>query len=239
MRTKIIIRVSLAIVVVALFYCKRTPTEASANATDIPPGNLLAEQSAKELRGLQWMYEPDSFAIKDHNLKVVAGKGTDFFNNPEDSTITATAPLLYKSISGDFVATALVKPDFSSMWNAVALMVHVDNNNWIKFAYENSDATGPSVVTVVTKDVSDDANGVIMIDQEELWLKLVRKGNSYSMLWSGDGNAYKMARLTTLPVVESVKIGLESQCPVGESATHEIKYFGIEERTVEDLRKGE
>ena len=239
MRTKIIIRVSLALVVLALFYCKRTETTPLDISIDLPPNNLLAEQSEKDLRGLQWMHEPDSYAIEDDKLKVVPGKGTDFFNNPEDSTITATAPLLYKSIAGDFVATALVKPDFSSMWNAVALMVHVDNNNWIKFAFENSDATGPSVVTVVTKDVSDDANGVIIMEPEELWLKLVRKGNSYSMLWSGDGKTYKMARLTTLPVVDSVKIGIEAQCPVGESATHEIKYFGIEERTVEDLRKGE
>lgn len=65
-------------------------------------------------------------------------------------------------MKGDFVATALVQPDFSSQWNAVALMVHIDDKNWIKFAFENSDATGPSIVSVVTKEVSDDANGMVI-----------------------------------------------------------------------------
>ena len=205
---------------------------------DVPANNLLSDLSGMDMGELQWMYEPESFSFENGRLQVIAEKGTDFFNNPADSTITSTAPLLYKSISGDFVAKALVQPDFSSMWNATALMVHINNENWIKFAFENSDATGPTIVSVVTKGVSDDANGVILMDQDQVWLKLVRKGNTYSMLWSSDEKAYKMARLTTLPVVDSVKIGIEMQCPVGESATHEIIYFGIEERTVQDLRKG-
>ena len=151
----------------------------------------------------------------------------------------ATAPVLFKEMTGNFVAEALVRPDFSSTWNAVALMVHIDNDNWIKFAFENSDATGKSIVTVVTKNVSDDANGVILKSVEQVWLKLIRKGNIYSMLWSNDGKDYKMARLTSLPEADSVKIGVEAQCPVGESAMHEILHFGVVETTVEDLRKGE
>ena len=59
------------------------------------------------------------------------------------------------------------------------------------------------------------------------------------MLWSIDGNDFKMARLSTLPDVDSVKIGIEAQCPVGEAATHEIIYFEITKTTVNDLRKGE
>lgn len=201
--------------------------------------NLLFDLSTKNSADLKWMNEPKSFTSSNGSLKVVVEKGTDFFNNPEDKTITSTAPLLFKQIGGDFVATALLKPDFSSMWNAAALMVYIDNNNWIKFAFENSDATGPSIVSVVTKEVSDDANGVVLNDQNQVWLRLIRKENIYSMLWSLDGKVYKMARLTSLPAVDSVKIGIEFQCPVGPSASHEIAYFGIEERTVKDLRKGE
>jgi regulation of enolase protein 1 (concanavalin A-like superfamily) len=91
----------------------------------------------------------------------------------------------------------------------------------------------------VTKNVSDDANGVILSDQDEVWLKLIRKDNIYSMLWSLDNEDYKMARLTAMPDAESVKIGVEFQSPVGEEATHKLKYFGLKKRTVADLRKGE
>ena len=193
----------------------------------------------EDLADYEWMNEPESYEVDNGTLKVVAAKETDFFNNPEDSTITSSAPFLYQEISGNFVAKALVRPDFSSLWNAVALMVYIDNNNWIKFAFENSDATGKSIVSVVTKNVSDDANGAILNDQDQIWLKLIRKDNIYSMLWSIDGENFKMARLSTMPEVESIKIGIELQSPVGEPATHEVDYLEIVKATVKDVRKGE
>ena len=200
---------------------------------------MLANITIGNLGDFKWLNEPKSFQIENGTLKVVAKKETDFFNNPEDMKKVSTAPLLFKEINGDFVAKALVRPDFTSLWNAVALMVHIDNDNWIKFAFENSDATGKSIVSVVTKNVSDDANGVILNDQDQIWLKLVRKGNIFSMLWSINGRDFKMARLSAMPKIDSVKIGIEFQSPVGESAAHRIEYFKIEKITVQDLRKGE
>lgn len=239
MQTKIAVRLALIIFILTLILCKEAEPEAYINPNTPSATNLLSGLSSNDTGELNWMNRPTTFTFEKGSLNAVALKGTDFFNNPEDSTITGTAPFLYKSAQGDFVARALVKPDMTSMWNAVALMVYIDDRHWIKFAFENSDATGPSIVTVITKDVSDDANGAVLSGQEEVWLKLVRKNNSYSMLWSMDGKNYKMARLGTLPATDAVKIGIEVQCPVGEAASHEITYFGIENRTVEDLRKGE
>jgi len=200
--------------------------------------NLLATLSDQDLKGFQWMNPPERFQFSNNTLKVSAGKTTDFFNNPENGDGTATAPLLYREVTGDFVATALVKPAFSAIWNAAALMIHADSTHWIKLAFENSDATGPSIVTVVTNGVSDDANGVILNDQEAVWLRLIRKGNIFALHWSADGKNFKMARLSLLPPAETVKVGMEAQCPVGEGATHAFLYFSLENKTVEDLRKG-
>ena len=227
------------LLILTLASCTQADKQSSHPLNDMPANNLLSDLSPEELGAFQWMHPPTSFSLENGTLQVVAEKETDFFNNPEDGTITSTAPLLYREMSGDFVVKALVQPDFSSMWNAVALMVHLGDKHWIKFAFENSDATGPSIVTVVTKGVSDDANGVILDGKDQIWLKLIRKGNIFSMLWSIDGKAYKMARLTAMPAADSVKIGIEAQCPVGESATHEVMYFGVEKKTVADLRKGE
>ncbi len=201
--------------------------------------NILSDLIKDNSADLKWFNEAKTFSIDDNSLTVIVEKGTDFFNNPEDGSITSTAPFFYKEVSGDFVAKALVRPDFSSIWNAVALMVYIDDNHWIKFAYENSDATGQSIVTVVTKNVSDDANGVVLAREDQVWLKLIRKDNVYSMHWSLDDVIYKMARLSAMPSTDSVKIGIEAQCPVGESATHQIHFFGLEKTTVSDLRKGE
>lgn len=228
--------------IIVFIFSQVSCNQIGKNTPEIPDqlltNNLLSGELGKNSSDLQWMNKPTSFSIENGTLIVKAEKGTDFFNNPEDNTITASAPFLFKQIEGDFVAVALVSPDFSSMWNAVALMVHIDKNNWIKFAFENSDATGKSIVSVVTHSVSDDANGVILRDQDRVWLKLIRRDTIYSMLWSLDGKDYKMARLTTMPAVDSVKIGIEVQCPVGQSATHEVNYFGIEKKRINDLRKG-
>lgn len=212
-----------------------TPADSSEASTSVFPTNFTNDY----LERLKWLSQPPSATVGDGILRVEAGKNTDFFNNPEDGAISTSAPLLYEEISGDFVAKALVRPDFSNVWNAVSLMVYMDSLHWIKFAFENSDATGPSIVTVVTKGVSDDANGAIVSQQKEIWLKLIRKNNNYSMLWSLDDKEYKMARLTSLPATDKVKVGVELQCPVGESATHEVLFYHSEKKTVQDMRKGE
>ena len=200
--------------------------------------NLLSELSPQDLGTFNWLNTPEIFKIKDGTLTIETAKGSDFFNNPEDGQLTGNAPFLFREMEGDFVAKALVTPDFSSQWNAIALMVYLDSDHWIKFAFENSDATGPSIVTVVTKELSDDANGVMLTDTKAVWLKLIRKGNNYAMLWSKNDSDYKMARLTTLPKTPSIKIGIEAQCPVGPTATHKISYFGLAKKTVKDMRKG-
>ena len=218
------------IILVSLVSCKEK--SAQIETESLQKGTFTKSQLAE----LSWLNRPDTFRISDSILSVSVVKETDYFNNPEDSTIVATAPLLYKDVSGDFMAKALVQPDFSSQWNAVSLMVHIDDENWIKFAFENSDATGPSVVTVVTKGRSDDANGAVLNDQDQLWLAIARKGNNYAMHWSTDNEKYNMARLTSLPPRDEVKIGIEMQSPVGDNATHRILSFEILPMTVNNMR---
>ena len=200
--------------------------------------NLLKSLSHQVNDALKWMNEPVDYKFKDGTLEVSAPTRSDFFNDPQTGKIVGTAPLLYLESSGDFVATALVEPDFSSLWNAASLMVYQDSTQWIKFAFENSDATGKSIVSVVTDKVSDDANGVILKDHDAIWLRIIRKQEAYAMHWSLDGERFKMARLSSLLPAEIVKIGIEVQCPVGVSANHKIHYFSLENKTTEDLRKG-
>ena len=197
---------------------------------------LIANMTEEKVDAMRWMNAPESYVVANKTLHVTVDKGTDFFNNPEDSSVVGTAPLLYQEVEGDFVVKALVQPDFSDQWNAVALMLHIDSLNWIKFAFENSDATGPSIVTVVTKGTSDDANGVLLNAQPMVWLALVRKGSIYSMHWSVDGESYQMARLTSMANQPSVKVGIEAQSPVGARATHQIHSFELVARTVSNLR---
>jgi regulation of enolase protein 1 (concanavalin A-like superfamily) len=187
----------------------------------------------------KWLNEPKNHTVTNGELHIETEGNTDFFIDPENKKATASAPFLYKEIKGDFVATTLVQPDFKDQWNASALFMMIDETYWIKFAFENSDATGKSIVSVVTRLVSDDANGAILNNSDQVWLKMIRKGNLYAMHWSLDGIKYNMCRLAAMPATEKVRIGIEAQSPVGGKAHHKFLFFSLESKTVKDLRKGE
>ncbi len=214
-------------------------TTASETTSTITAKNLLLDISKDNLGDLDWINTPGNIELSNGTLSVTAKSQTDFFINPEDMKASASAPLLFKEVSGDFVAIAKVRPDLSSQWNAAALMVILDETNWIKFGFENSDATGPGIVSVVTRETSDDANGPVLKNIESIWLKLLRKGDNYSMHWSYDGSKYFMARLAAMPERDSIMVGIEAQCPDGTEAVHRFEHFSIEAITVEDIRKGE
>ncbi len=238
---------SCLFVLLSLIACGSSDSSAAKainGPSAIPPmihqeSNLLASMNERDLKGFQWMNPPQSVSFKEASMHITASGKTDFFNPPEGSKITATAPFLYREIEGDFVATALVRPNFTDVWNACALMVYLDSLHWIKFAFENADATGKSIVSVVTKEVSDDANGVMLNEADTVWLKLIRKGAIYAMHWSSDGEKYYMARLSAMPDHAVVKVGMEAQCPSGKAAMHEFLYFSLEQKTVKDMRRGE
>ncbi len=213
--------------------------EADLSSGPILAKNLLSELTIDNFGDLKWINPPEKFEIHDGTLIVTAESETDFFINPVDLNSSASAHVLYKEIAGDFVVTAQVKPDMASQWNAAALMVLLDDMHWIKFGFENSDATGPGIVTVVTRNISDDANGPILKETAHIWLKLIRKDQLYSMHWSYDGKKYFMARLAAMPKADSIKVGIEAQCPVGAQAVHRFNHFSIEHITVEDIREGE
>ena len=219
-----------------------TPTESVDEVEKMTPllqaDNLFIDLSPDNLQNWSWLNAPDKVEFADGAVSVQAAPGTDYFNDPETGQINGNAPVLYREVTGDFVATALVQPDFTDVWNAVALLMYQDSLHWIKFAYENSDATGPGVVSVVTREVSDDANGAVLENQPHVWLRLIRKGDLFAMHWSADGELYYMARLAKMPPMETVKLGIESQCPIGKGALHRLLYFSLEQRTVGDLRKG-
>ncbi|MDR1705180.1 MAG: DUF1349 domain-containing protein, partial [Clostridiales bacterium] len=81
------------------------------------------------------------------------------------------------------------------------------------------------------------ANGC-NVDADAVWLQLARAGNNFIIHYSLDGERFDMVRLCSLPVPETVKVGIEAQCPAGEGGTREFSGFTIEKRRLSDLRAG-
>ena len=154
------------------------------------------------------------------------------------SSPVANAPFLYTEVKGDFVFRAKVRPGHRYVYDACALMVISDEYVWAKAAFEKSDFGTNAVVCVVTDQISDDANGC-NIDQDTVWLQIVRAGDVFCVHYSLDGERFDMVRLFHLPVGESVKVGLEAQSPAGEGGIRLFSEISLENRTVKNLRAGE
>ena len=190
-----------------------------------------------------WKWLNESQLIKENEEIVIAAPGhTDWFNNPIPengmfSKPVADAPFYYTDVSGDFVFRAKVRPNHQYVYDACALMAVKDEYMWVKAAFESTDFGTKAAVCVVTNQISDDANGC-NIEQDEVWLQIARVGDVFCTYYSLDGEKFDMVRLFHLPVGESVKIGLEAQSPAGEGGLRFFSDVVLEHKTVENLRKG-
>jgi len=190
----------------------------------------------------KWLNE-SNIDIKDGSVTIDAPAETDWFVNPlptdgKMSPPVANAPFFYTEVEGDFVFEAKVTPFHESVYDACALMVIENDRLWAKAAFEKTDFGTKAAVCVVTDGVSDDCNGAD-IDADQVRLRLLRKGNVFSVLYSKDGRNYRMVRLFTLNVPSRVKVGLEAQSPAGKGGKRLFEEISLEARSVKDPRAGE
>lgn len=192
----------------------------------------------------QWINE-STIAKKGERWEITAPKESDFFCNngavgeegvtPES---LSNAPFYYTEVSGNFVMRVKVSLEFRSTYDSSSVMVMRDGENWAKACFELTDFGTHAVVSVVTKDgVSDDANGC-NLDVESVWLQICRVGQSFAFHYSTDGNQFYMMRFFSLPVGDTIKVGLLAQSPTGEGGVRVYEQLSIEERTVKNIRMG-
>ena len=194
-----------------------------------------------DMSNWKWLNE-SSIIMEGGEVAISAPGHTDWFNNPvpENGVLSqpvANAPFFYTEVTGDFVFRAKVRPNFRTVYDACALMVIQDERLWTKAAFEASDFGTTAAACVVTNGISDDANGC-NIEQDEVWLQIVRKGDVFCTHYSLDGETFYMVRLFHLPVEQTVKVGIEAQSPAGDGGLRFYSDISLENRTVGNLRAG-
>jgi regulation of enolase protein 1 (concanavalin A-like superfamily) len=148
--------------------------------------------------------------------------------------------LLLGRCSGDFQLSAEVTPAFAGSFDAGALIVRESQDRWLKLAFEVSPQGTPMAVSVVTKGVSDDANGFAH-DGPSLWLRVSRRGPAYALHASPDGHHWHLVRHLALgdDVPDEVEVGFAVQSPVGEGCTAVFSSIRFSPDTLPDLRDGQ
>jgi len=105
---------------------------------------------------LYWENKADKFLIQNNSLTVEAGEKTDMFRDPNVTYNTGNAPKLLFKADENFVLSASIEHSFKSKWDGGAIVIISDTLNWVKFCFEKDYTGARRVVSVVTKNISDD-----------------------------------------------------------------------------------
>jgi len=124
----------------------------------------------------------------------------------------------------DYVLSARVKVGFKAKWDAGALVVWADDHHWAKLSFELSPAGQPTMVTVVTRGLSDDCNS-IPISGNTVHLQIAKSGSAYVFYSSSDGKNWQVLRVFNMGERLKPRVGFESQSPAGEEG--EVVFSGI------------
>lgn len=81
---------------------------------------------------------------------------SDMYRDPNVTYNTDNAPKLLFRPDADFIFTTSIEHAFANKWDAGAIVLKQDSLNWVKFCFERDYTGANRVVSVVTKDISDD-----------------------------------------------------------------------------------
>jgi regulation of enolase protein 1 (concanavalin A-like superfamily) len=177
-------------------------------------------------------------------LEVTALPHSDIYINPAgnnsldaQSLMNATT-LLGVPPEGDFQFAAKITVGFKSQYDAGVLLIWSDENYWAKFCFEYSPDSNPMVVSVVTLNVSDDANSFVVPDNS-IWYRVSRQGHVYALHSATDGKVWQLIRVFTLgKETKNHKVGFLAQSPTGEGCQILFEEINFSQKRLIELRDG-
>ncbi|HMI52916.1 MAG TPA: DUF1349 domain-containing protein [Candidatus Saccharimonadales bacterium] len=186
---------------------------------------------------LSWQNRPASWQLDAQNvLTISAGSKTDWFVDPFDGTVAKNAPILLFTPNSDYVLSARVTVKFVTKWDAGALMLWGDDHHWAKLSYELSPEKIPTLVTVVTRGLSDDCNSK-ELRQDSVYLRIAKSGKTYVLYFSVDGREWQILRTFSLDTDIPIRVGFEAQSPAGSGAVATFSSISYDPHRIGNIYK--
>jgi uncharacterized protein len=189
---------------------------------------------------LSWRHSPVTWNVdSDDQLTIQAGATTDWFNDPAGAQRKDDAPsALFTSTDQEFILSARVRVAFASTFDAGALLARVSDDVWAKLCYEYSPQGQPMIVSVVTRDVSDDCNSSTLAE-DSVFLRITRRQAILAFHYSLDGHLWQLVRYFTLGDAPQMSLGFSAQSPTGRGCVAAFSQIRYSSTAVSDLRSGE
>ncbi len=177
---------------------------------------------------------PLDYSIFKTELTISAKGKTNLFNNPAGTSKVNNAAMALFEPKGDFTLTAKVTGELKAVYDVAALVVYQNENLWAKFCYENSVKKEPTIVSVVTRDYSDDCNSVLA--GKYAYMSVVRKGNEFSFFYSADNKNWNMIRNFNLNITGQIKLGFAAHGSRGDGFTAIFSEIRYKDEALSDMR---
>ena len=178
--------------------------------------------------------------ITDDGARISANAKTDWFFHPNGKMQQSNVPSLVLETSDSVISiTALVAVNFSGTYDAGVLFIQTAPDQWAKLALEFSPQGFPTVVSVVTKQTSDDCDGP-RLPAGLVWLRLYVQDEIVAFHFSEDGELWRFARTFSLPRRADgvIKLGLAAQAPMGLGCEATFRSVSVSHATLPDFRNG-
>jgi uncharacterized protein len=189
---------------------------------------------------LSWRHSPIMWSVEaEDQLTIQAGAATDWFSDPAGAERKDDAPsALFTSTDQEFTLSARVRVAFASTFDAGALVAHVRDDVWAKLCYEYSPQGQPMIVSVVTRDVSDDCNSSPLAE-DSVFLRITRRKAILAFHYSLDSHVWQLVRYFTLGDAPRMSLGFSAQSPTGSGCVAVFSQIHYRPTAVTDLRNGE
>lgn len=186
---------------------------------------------------LTWQNTPRAWNIDSMNvLSISSNAKTDWFVDPFDGTVAKNAPILLFNPGSDYVLSARVTVQFATKWDAGALMLWGDEHHWAKLSFEFSPDKKPTLVTVLTRGLSDDCNSQ-SITGDSVYLRIAKSANTYVFYFATDGKNWQILRTFSLDTDLPVRAGFESQSPAGSGAIAKFSAVTYDPHRISNIYK--
>lgn len=172
----------------------------------------------------QWQNERPGWSASDQSLALVAGPKTDWFEWPGGGYAADSAPRLLFKTDGDFSFSTKVDVAAHKTYDAGCLAIYGAARRWAKLCLERQEQGGLAVISVVTRDLSDDVTS-FPVSGTWTYLKAAKDHNVLFFYASQDGNLWEIVRKFTLGPTDGPWAGFSVQSPDGDGATARFTDF--------------
>lgn len=226
--------------------CGPNSSRTAAPASNAPPAAAASSAPSASSRPIAWEFTESLNGAADHvkvdagRIELTAGAETDFFIEPGQTPYEkANAPLLLRVVDNTkpFTFSVAATPVHSVKYDAGMAFLYVSEKQWVKFAFEADERMKTRIVTVRTREVSDDNNHDV-VSSPTVHLKISSDTRVVGFYYSVDGTAWQLVRVFKNDFPPVLRVGIGTQSPAGQGNRTVFEKPTLVPESVKDFRMG-